>query len=74
MKDDLRLATVFFQVTPGTKPQDVLDGFEQARTFLRRELGRQLSMKYVPDLRFIYDDRHEHIDRVEEILQRLKSE
>jgi ribosome-binding factor A len=74
MKDDLRLATVFFQVTPGADSNEVLTGFEQARTFLRRELGRQLAMKYIPDLRFIYDDRHEHVERVEEILQRLKSE
>ncbi len=74
MKDDLRLATVFFQVTPGTDPKVVKDGFEKARPFLRRELGKQLSMKFVPDLRFIYDDSHEHIERVEEILQRLKSE
>lgn len=74
MKDDLRLATVFFEVTPGTDPKEVLGAFEMARPFLRRELGRQLSMKYVPELRFVYDDRHEHVDRVNEILQRLKSE
>ncbi len=74
MKDDLRLATVFFQVTPGSDSKEVLAGFEQSRPFLRRELGRQLSMKFVPDLRFIYDDRHEHVERVEEILQRLRSD
>lgn len=74
MKDDLRLATIFFQVTPGADPEVVQAGFEQARPFLRRELGKQLSMKFVPDLRFIYDDRHEHLERVEEILQRLKGE
>jgi len=71
--DDLRLATVYFQVIEGDRT-GALKGLEQARSFLRRELGRKLEMKYTPDLRFIYDDSREHVERVERILRQLRTD
>ncbi len=74
MKDDLRLAKVYYEVSPGCDPAQVQVGFEQARSFLRRQMGSQLAIKYIPELRFIYDDRHEHVARVEAILRTLKED
>jgi ribosome-binding factor A len=74
MKDDLRLARIYYRVGPRGNREDVSAGFEQAKGFLRRELGTQLQMKFVPDLRFQYDDSPEAIARVEEILRGLETE
>jgi ribosome-binding factor A len=74
MKDDLRLARVYYEVSPGSDPAEAQVGFDQARSFLRRQMGAQLAMKYIPELRFIYDDRHEHVARVEAILRTLNED
>ena len=70
--DDLRLAKVFYQVLDDSDRTEVAAGLERATGFLRRELSRQLEMKFVPELRFKYDDSQEHINKVEQILRSLK--
>lgn len=70
--DDLRLATVGFQVVDGD-PEKVLDGLNKAKGFLRREMGKRLEMKITPDLRFVYDDSLDATARIDEILDRIKS-
>ena len=69
--DDLRLATIGFQVVDGD-PQEVLNGLNKAKGFLRRELGKRLQMRTTPDLRFTYDDSLDATARIDEILNRIK--
>lgn len=69
--DDLRLATVGFMVISGDRVA-ALTGLERARSFLRRELGRRLSMKVTPDLRFRYDDSLDAVARIDEILNDIR--
>jgi hypothetical protein len=64
--------------------QAVLAGFESAKGFIKRELARELGLRYMPDLKFFYDasfDYGAHINRVlksiqtddEKIIQQLTS-
>lgn len=54
---DLAYAKVFFSVL-GDEQQikDSLATLERASGFLRRELGRRVRLRTIPQLRFIYDD------------------
>ena len=74
MGDDLRLARVYYHTLDGSDPAPVEEGLEAAQSFLRRELGQRLKMKFTPDIRFQYDKGLEHADEVERILQSLKGE
>lgn len=67
--DDLRLAKIFF-VSMGTdvSGDDTREGFEKAGSFLRKELGKRLQLRYVPELQFIYDKSFEYGDRIEKLL------
>ena len=47
---------------------------ERATPFLRRQLGRRLRLKRIPEIQFHFDENVERLDRVERILQELKSE
>jgi len=47
---------------------------ERARPFLRRQVGQRLRLKRVPELTFFFDDSIEKGDRVERILQELRTE
>jgi len=64
---DLRIAKVYFTMHGGAEKQAILDGFDSAKGFIKRELARELGLRYMPDLRFFYDgsfDYGAHINRV----------
>ncbi len=48
-----------------------LAGLESAKPVLRAELGRQMRMKYLPDLTFELDEGAERAERIEELLHRI---
>lgn len=64
---DLRIAKVYFAMHGEAEQQAILEGFESAKGFIKRELARELGLRYMPDLRFFYDGSFEygaHINRV----------
>ncbi|MCB2147021.1 MAG: 30S ribosome-binding factor RbfA [Deltaproteobacteria bacterium] len=73
MSRDLRIAKVYFTAPGGAQDeQNLLAGFESAKGFIKRELARELGLRYMPDLKFFYDasfDYGAHINRVLKSLQ-----
>jgi ribosome-binding factor A len=45
---------------------------ERAAPFLRRQIGRRLRLKRVPELTFLYDDSIAGQDRIERLLNELQ--
>ncbi len=69
----LREATVFVSALSGAAARDeALDGLESAKGYLRREIGRRLQLRTVPELYFKWDDSIEAGDRVLNLLDDLK--
>ena len=68
MSRDLRIAKVYVAAHDETHDQQaLLAGFESAKGFIKRELARELGLRYMPDLKFFYDvsfDYGAHINRV----------
>lgn len=71
MADDLRTARVFYRILGGD-PAATAAGLDTAAGFLRKELGARLRIKFTPDLRFVFDDAQERVERVERILESLR--
>jgi ribosome-binding factor A len=72
---DLKLAKIYFVSQLGSADrQPVLDGFEKARGFIKRALAGQLGLRYMPDLKFFYDDSFDYGERIEQILKRVNTE
>lgn len=65
---DLRIAKIYVAAHGGASgEQALLAGFESAKGFIKRELARELGLRYMPELRFFYDasfDYGAHINRV----------
>ena len=64
---DLRIAKVYFTMHGEADKQAILEGFESAKGFIKRELAKELGLRYMPDLKFFYDgsfDYGAHINRV----------
>lgn len=67
---DLKLARIYFINQYGsTDRQPVIEGFEKARGFIKRALARQLGLRYMPELKFFYDDSFEYGERIDQILK-----
>ena len=69
---DLQLARIYYSSLADERGRrDTARALARAAPFLRRQLGRRLRLKRVPNLEFIYDDSVERQDRVAQILQEL---
>ena len=75
LSDDLRSARVFFSAPEEEKARiDALAGFKSASGYLKRRLSSRLELKYVPELRFIYDESLDRATRLNEILKTISEE
>ncbi len=73
LSGDLKRARAFFSVVGDEeRERHVADALQQARGFLRRELGRRLHIHNVPELQFVRDRGYERADRIHRILDALE--
>lgn len=73
VSSDLRLAKIYFSISGGEKGrQEAQSGFERARGFIKRELAQRLGLRYMPDLKFYYDESIDYGDRIEQLLRSVK--
>ncbi len=72
---DLRHATVYYSVlgTP-EEQEDTATALRSASSHIRSEVGREVRLKYLPELHFERDEAHERGLRVNELLRRLEEE
>jgi len=72
---DLQTARVHYtSLGDDTARRETARALGRARSFLRRQIGQRLRLKRVPELEFFYDDSIERHDRIERILQDIRSE
>lgn len=80
VSDDLGVARVLVALHPygeldakqtANKRADLVKGLGHAAPWLRRELGRALRAKKVPELRFLYDETEERAGKVDAILKEI---
>jgi ribosome-binding factor A len=70
--DDLRTARLFFvEMGKDTCSPEVQAGLGKASGFLRRELGRRLQLRRVPELIFQYDPSFAYGNRIESLLMEI---
>ena len=75
MSRDLKLARIYFSIHGGSsKAEAAAKGFESARGFIKRSLARRLSLRYMPDLKFFYDESFDYGTHIEELLKRITTE
>jgi len=69
---DLRLAKIYFVTTGDNESiQRVRDGFDKARPFIKKRLGQELGLRYMPDIRFYYDDSLDYGARMEALFRSI---
>ena len=72
---DLQQARVYYTTLGDAKARkDSARALDRATPFLRRHVGRRLQLKRVPELTWFFDESIEGNDRIERILEELKTE
>lgn len=75
MSPDLRNAKIYFVLSgDDDKIRQAELGFAQASGFLKRALGQELTLRYMPNLSFFYDDSFDYGSRIEELLKLTKTD
>ena len=79
---DYSLATLYLSVlgneemgeTIEESREKVLEAFQSAKGFIRREIGRQIKLKHVPDILFKIDSSLEYGRKISQVLAELNLE
>jgi ribosome-binding factor A len=73
--DDLRLAKLYFvEMGENILGDDTKEGLAKAAGYLRRELGKRLQLRHVPELMFLHDESFAYGDRIERLLAGIQEE
>ncbi len=65
--DNLRTARLYYTCQK-ENIESVGDGLESASGYIRSHLAKQLQLRFVPELIFIYDSSLDEVDRLNELL------
>ncbi|MDO4548506.1 MAG: 30S ribosome-binding factor RbfA [Clostridia bacterium] len=66
---DLRYCKVRVSVLEGEKRENMLKALKSASGFIRRELGREVDLRYTPEIIFELDENIAYADRINRILK-----
>jgi ribosome-binding factor A len=68
MTPDLKLATVYVLTLGGGETEEAVTHLAKHKRFLRGELAKRVSLKFMPELRFKVDTSFESSRRIDELL------
>ena len=75
MSPDLREARVYWTVHGELEQRKhTARALDNARGFLRREIGGSLKLRVVPDLHFAYDEAIDRGERIEQLIRQVHDE
>ena len=66
---DLKLATVFVLPLGGKNSEEVIKSLAKHKGTIRKILGKNLNLKFVPDFRFIEDETFDQMDQTAKLFQ-----
>jgi ribosome-binding factor A len=73
MSPDLKLAKIYVSFLGNKEPVEVLiERINDRKKHIRFLLGKQLSLKYVPEIIFYYDDTMDYADKINKLLNEVK--
>lgn len=75
LSDNLKHAKIFVSAMgDNEKAASAVEGLKSAQGFIRRDLGKNLSLRYIPQLDFRVDELNEKADRIDRLLSEMHFE
>lgn len=74
LSSDLHYAKVYVSIYGDEeRKREAMEGLNRATSFVRREIGQRLSLRYTPDITFKFDASIEHGDHINRLLTQIKA-
>jgi len=75
MSNDLRSARIYFvRLGSDLNSGEAEQHLQKAAGFLKRELGKRITLRYMPDLVFVYDKSFEYGSRIDKLLSQIRKD
>ncbi|MEA3362495.1 MAG: 30S ribosome-binding factor RbfA [Thermodesulfobacteriota bacterium] len=75
MSRDISSAKIFFTVSDkNADRKDVVKGLKSAAPYIRRELGKILQLRFVPNIYFKYDDSIDYGQKIDALLHQVQDD
>ncbi len=75
MSGDLRIASIYYTVMGDEEQREkTAAALDRARNFIRSELAPHLKLRFIPELRFFYDDTLDYSEHIEQLLKKVKEQ
>lgn len=72
LTNDLKSARVYVSILGDLETREKgLRGLERAKSWIRSELGHRMDLKYVPGLKFCYDETVDYSQHIESIIKKI---
>jgi ribosome-binding factor A len=72
---NLKQARIYFTISGGSQKKGAaIKGFNSAHGFIKRTLAHELDLKYMPDIKFFYDESLDYGTHIDELIESIKSE
>ncbi len=72
MSTDLKLASVYVAPLGGGDGEELARLLNEHSKFIRRRVARDMTLKYMPDIKFFADNRYDEASRIENLLRQPK--
>ena len=70
--DDLHLATIYFTVVGTDEEKKATEqGLNSGKGYMRKEMGKNLRMRHIPDLIFKYDSSLDYGNHIDSLLRQI---
>ena len=66
---DMRHAAVFCEPLGGQNAKQVIAALNKHKGYLRGEMGREIAMKFTPELRFVEDESFAEAQKIDDLLR-----
>jgi len=75
MSRDLRTARIYFTTSGGKKSsKKAAEGFNSARGYVKKTLAQQLGLRYMPEIKFFYDESFEYGSHIDKVLKSIETD
>ena len=75
VSNDLQVVKVFVSILGDDRgKRNAISGLKRLEGYVRRNIGKKVSLRLTPEIRFIYDDSFERGQRVSNLLDELREE
>jgi ribosome-binding factor A len=68
---DLKNATAYVMSLGGNNMDEILPALNEASSVFQKEIGRNVTFKFTPRIRFMKDDSFDEAQRIEDILREI---